>query len=189
RGEGRARGDARPLCDDARSRSSGGVRGCIRARSAKAVAMARIEDYAIIGDLETAALVERGGSIDWLCFPRFDSAACFAALLGDAGNGRWLLAPKAGGTTSRRYRGETLVLETAWENDEGAVRVYDFMPPRDNAPDVVRIVEGVRGRVEMRSELVIRFDYGHIVPWVRRVDGARLAVAGPDGLCFRTPAP
>ncbi|HZQ89684.1 MAG TPA: glycoside hydrolase family 15 protein [Gaiellaceae bacterium] len=150
--------------------------------------MARIEDYALIGDLETAALVERGGSIDWLCFPRFDSNACFAALLGDTNNGRWLLAPKAGGTTSRRYRGETLVLETTWENDEGAVRVYDFMPPRDEAPDIVRIVEGVRGRVEMRSELVIRFDYGHIVPWVRRVEGARLAVAGPDGLCFRTPA-
>ena len=150
--------------------------------------MARIEDYALIGDLQTAALVARTGSIDWLCFPRFDSGACFAALLGDANNGRWLLAPKAGGTTSRRYRGETLVLETTWENDEGAVRVHDFMPPRDAAPDIVRIVEGVRGRVEMRSELVIRFDYGHIVPWVRRVEGARLAVAGPDGLCFRTPA-
>jgi GH15 family glucan-1,4-alpha-glucosidase len=150
--------------------------------------VSRIEDYALIGDLQTAALVERGGSIDWLCFPRFDSGACFAALLGDPGNGRWLLAPPAGGTTSRSYRGETLVLETTWENDQGVVRVYDFMPPRGKAPDVVRIVEGVRGRVEMRSELVIRFDYGHIVPWVRRVDDARLAVAGPDGLCFRTPA-
>jgi GH15 family glucan-1,4-alpha-glucosidase len=150
--------------------------------------MALIEDYALIGDLQTAALVERGGSIDWLCFPRFDSGACFAALLGDSGNGRWLLAPTSGGTTSRRYRGDTLVLETTWENDEGAVRVYDFMPPRDKAPDVVRIIEGVRGRVEMRSELVIRFDYGHIVPWVRRVDDARIAVAGPDALCFRTPA-
>ncbi|HEY2542317.1 MAG TPA: trehalase-like domain-containing protein, partial [Gaiellaceae bacterium] len=101
----------------------------------------RIEDYALIGDLQTAALVERGGSIDWLCFPRFDSGACFAALLGAADNGRWLLAPKAGGKTSRRYRGDTLVLETTWENDEGAVKVYDFMPPRDKAPDVVRIVE------------------------------------------------
>ncbi|HEY2072951.1 MAG TPA: glycoside hydrolase family 15 protein [Gaiellaceae bacterium] len=150
--------------------------------------MARIEDYAMIGDLQTAALVERGGSIDWLCFPRFDSAACFAALLGRPENGRWLLAPKAGGTTSRRYRGETMVLETTWENDEGAVRVYDFMPPRDKAPDIVRIVEGIRGSVEMRSELVIRFDYGHIVPWVSRRDGARNAVAGPDALCFRTPA-
>ena len=150
--------------------------------------MARIEDYALIGDLQTAALVERNGSIDWLCLPRFDSGACFAALLGDADNGRWLLAPAAGGTSARRYRGETLILETEWENGEGAVRVYDFMPPRNAAPDVVRIVEGVRGTVEMRSELVIRFDYGHIVPWVRRVDGARLAVAGPDGLCLRTPA-
>ena len=149
----------------------------------------RIEDYALIGDLQTAALVERGGSIDWLCFPRFDSAACFAALLGDSGNGRWLVAPQAGGTTSRRYRGDTLVLETTWENEEGAVRVYDFMPPRDNAPDVVRIVEGIRGRVEMRSELVVRFDYGHIVPWVRRIEeDTRVAVAGPDGLCFRTDA-
>jgi len=149
--------------------------------------MARIEDYALIGDLQTAALVERGGSIDWLCFPRFDSGACFAALLGDPDNGRWLLAPAAGGTTSRSYRGETLVLETIWENDEGAVRVYDFMPPRGKAPDVVRIVEGIRGKVEMRSELVIRFDYGKVVPWVRRIDNARVAVAGPDGLCFRAP--
>jgi GH15 family glucan-1,4-alpha-glucosidase len=152
------------------------------------MAMARIEDYAMIGDLQTAALVERGGSIDWLCFPRFDSAACFAALLGDAENGRWLLAPTAGGTTSRKYRGETLILETTWENEEGAVRVIDFMPPRDNTPDVVRIVEGIRGSVKMSSELVIRFDYGHIVPWVRRVDHARVVVAGPDGLCFRTPS-
>ena len=148
----------------------------------------RIEDYALIGDLQTAALVERGGSIDWLCFPRFDSGACFASLLGNAENGRWLLAPRDGGTTTRRYLHGTFVLETIWESDEGTVRVLDFMPPRGKAPDVVRIVEGVRGRVHMRSELVIRFDYGKIVPWVRREDGARLAIAGPDGLCFRTPA-
>jgi GH15 family glucan-1,4-alpha-glucosidase len=148
----------------------------------------RIEDYALIGDLQTAALVERGGSIDWLCFPRFDSAACFAALLGDADSGRWLIAPEEGGTTTRRYLDDTLVLETTWENAEGSVRVLDFMPPRGKAPDVVRIVEGIRGSVRVRSELVIRFDYGHVVPWVRRVDGARLAIAGPDGLCFRTPA-
>ena len=148
----------------------------------------RIEDYALIGDMQSAALVGRDGSIDWLCFPRFDSAACFAALLGDAEHGRWLIAPTAGGTTSRRYRDDTLILETTWENDEGAVRVVDFMPPRDKAPDVVRIVEGIRGKVEMRSELVVRFDYGHIVPWVRRIDHARVAVAGPDGLCFRSPA-
>ena len=149
---------------------------------------ARIEDYALIGDLQTAALVERGGSIDWLCFPRFDSGACFAALLGTEENGRWVIAPVNGGTTQRRYLHDTFVLETTWESDEGSVRVLDFMPPRGKAPDVVRIIEGLRGSVRMRSELVIRFDYGHIVPWVRRADGARLAIAGPDGLCFRTPA-
>jgi GH15 family glucan-1,4-alpha-glucosidase len=148
----------------------------------------RIEDYALIGDLQTAALVERGGSIDWLCFPRFDSGACFAALLGTEDNGRWLVAPIEGGTTTRRYLHETLVLETTWETSDGAVRVLDFMPPRGKAPDVVRIVEGLRGRVRMRSELVIRFDYGCIVPWVRRADHARLAIAGPDALCFRTRA-
>ncbi|HLX21000.1 MAG TPA: glycoside hydrolase family 15 protein [Gaiellaceae bacterium] len=150
--------------------------------------MARIEDYALLGDLQTAALVERGGSIDWLCFPRFDSGACFAALLGDESNGRWLLAPTKGGTTSRRYRGDSLILETTWENEDGAVRVIDFMPPRGKAPDVVRIVEGIRGKVDLRSELIVRFDYGSIVPWVRRVDSARVAVAGPDALCFRTTA-
>jgi GH15 family glucan-1,4-alpha-glucosidase len=148
----------------------------------------RIEDYALIGDLQTAALVERGGSIDWLCFPRFDSAACFASLLGSAENGRWLVAPVGGGKTTRRYLPGTLVLETTWESDEGVVRVLDFMPPRGKAPDVVRIVEGLKGSVRMRSELVIRFDYGKIVPWVRRADHARLAIAGPDWLCFRTPA-
>jgi GH15 family glucan-1,4-alpha-glucosidase len=149
---------------------------------------ARIEDYALIGDMQTAALVERGGSIDWLCFPRFDSGACFAALLGTEENGRWVIAPVDGGTTKRRYLHDTFVLETTWESDEGSVRVLDFMPPRGKAPDVVRIIEGLRGSVRMRSELVIRFDYGNIVPWVRRADGARLAIAGPDGLCFRTPA-
>jgi GH15 family glucan-1,4-alpha-glucosidase len=150
--------------------------------------MALIEDYALIGDLQTAALVERGGSIDWLCFPRFDSGACFAALLGNAENGRWLLAPEGDATSSRRYLHDTLVLETTWTTPDGDVRIFDFMPPRNKAPDVVRIVEGVRGHVAMRSELVIRFDYGHIVPWVRRVDDSRYAVAGPDALCFRTPA-
>jgi GH15 family glucan-1,4-alpha-glucosidase len=151
--------------------------------------MARIEDYALIGDLQTAALVERGGSIDWLCFPRFDSGACFAALLGDAGNGRWLLAPVGEGRASRRYLNDTLVLETTWTTPDGVVRVFDFMPPRGKAADVVRIVEGVQGSVRMRSELAIRFDYGQIVPWVRHVDDVRLAVAGPDALAFRTPAP
>jgi GH15 family glucan-1,4-alpha-glucosidase len=151
--------------------------------------MARIEDYALIGDLQTAALVSRAGSVDWLCFPRFDSAACFAALLGTEENGRWLMEPNAPVLhTRRRYREDTLVLETEWETRDGAVRVIDFMPPRGKAPDIVRIVEGVRGRVEMHTELVIRFDYGAVVPWVRRIDGdARVAVAGPDALCLRTP--
>jgi GH15 family glucan-1,4-alpha-glucosidase len=149
----------------------------------------QIEDYALLGDLQTAALVGRDGSMDWLCCPRFDSAACFAALLGDERNGRWLLAPAdAQAQATRRYVDDTLILETTWETADGVVRVLDFMPPRGKAPDVVRIVEGVRGRVEMRTELVIRFDYGRIVPWVRRLDGdVRLAIAGPDALCLRTP--
>jgi GH15 family glucan-1,4-alpha-glucosidase len=149
---------------------------------------ARIEDYALISDLQTAALVERRGSIDWLCFPRFDSGACFAALLGKPEHGRWLVAPTKGGKSSRRYLHDTVVLETTWTCDTGVVRVFDFMPPRGVAADVVRIVEGVEGRVEMRSELVIRFDYGNIVPWVtRRDDDTRVAIAGPDALCLRTP--
>jgi GH15 family glucan-1,4-alpha-glucosidase len=149
-----------------------------------------IEDYALIGDLQTAALVSRSGSIDWLCFPRFDSGSCFGALVGTDEHGRWLLAPADDAArSSRRYRGETLILETDWETEGGAVRVIDFMPPRGQDPDVVRIVEGLHGEVAMQSELVIRFDYGHVIPWVRRVDsGARVAVAGPDALCFQTPA-
>ncbi len=150
--------------------------------------MARIEDYGMIGDLQTAALVGRDGSIDWACFPRFDSGACFAALLGTAEHGRWLLAPRADAWEGkRRYRPHTLVLETEWETDTGAVRVLDFMPPRGKAPDIVRIVEGLHGHVEMFSELVIRFDYGGTIPWVRRTEDGRIAVAGPDALCFRTP--
>jgi GH15 family glucan-1,4-alpha-glucosidase len=150
--------------------------------------MRQIEDYALLGDLQTAALVDRFGSIDWCCFPRFDSGACFAALLGKPENGRWLLAPATEiRRTQRRYRPDTLILETLFETAEGAVRVIDFMPPRGRAPDIVRIAEGVRGRVPMRSQLIIRFDYGHIVPWVRRVDDTRLAIAGPDALVFRTP--
>src|SRR3954469_3297539 len=149
----------------------------------------RIEDYALIGDCETAALVGRDGSIDWLCFPRFDSGACFAALLGAPEHGRWLLAPSGGGTPTRRYLHDTMVLETTWRTSEGSVRVLDFMPPRGKAPDVVRIVEGVSGRVHIRSELVIRFDYGRIVPWVQHVEpDTRVAIAGPDAICFRTPA-
>jgi GH15 family glucan-1,4-alpha-glucosidase len=156
------------------------------------VALARIEDYALLGDLQTAALVERGGSIDWLCFPRFDSAACFAALLGGPENGRWLLAPTAKATSTRRYLHDTLVLETTWETEDGSVaRVLDFMPPRAVSPDIVRIVEGVRGRVQFRSELTIRFGYGRVVPWVRKrthEENTRVALAGPDALCFRTAA-
>jgi GH15 family glucan-1,4-alpha-glucosidase len=148
----------------------------------------RIEDYALIGDLQTAALVSRDGSVDWCCFPRFDSGACFAALLGTPEHGRWLLAPSSPvKKSSRRYRSDTLILESIFETDEGTVRAIDFMPPRGEAPDIVRIVEGLDGNVPMRSELVIRFDYGKVVPWVRRVDKARVAIAGPDALCFRTP--
>ena len=149
-----------------------------------------IEDYGLIGDLQTAALVSRDATIDWLCFPRFDSGACFAALLGDEENGRWAMQPVSGWRSlSRRYWHDTLVLETVFETDDGLVRVIDFMPPRGEAPDVVRIVEALRGTVRMRSELVIRFDYGSIVPWVRNVDGTRLAIAGPDAVAFRTPVP
>jgi GH15 family glucan-1,4-alpha-glucosidase len=150
--------------------------------------MARIEDYGLIGDLQTAALVSKEGSIDWACFPRFDSGACFAALLGDSDHGRWIVAPRGDAwETRRRYRPRTLILETEWETETGQVRVLDFMPPRGKAPDIVRIVEGVRGEVEMTSELVIRFDYGSTVPWVRRIDNDdRVAIAGPDGLCFRS---
>ena len=150
--------------------------------------MALIEDYGLIGDLQTAALVSRHGCIDWLCFPRFDSGACFAALLGDEENGRWSLQPASGITsTERRYRGDTLVLETELACDEGVVRLIDFMPPRGEAPDVVRIVEGVEGTVPVKMRLSIRFDYGSIVPWVRRRDEGVHAVAGPDALFLATP--
>jgi GH15 family glucan-1,4-alpha-glucosidase len=145
-----------------------------------------IEDYALIGDTQTAALVSKAGSIDWLCVPRFDKGACFAALLGDESHGCWQLAP-AGGIRkiTRRYRGETLVLETEFTTEDGVVRVVDCMPPRQVYPEVVRVVEGVRGRVPMRMQLIVRFDYGSIVPWVRRVDGDLAAVAGPDSLWLR----
>ena len=147
-----------------------------------------IEDYALIGDLQTAALVSREGSIDWCCLPRFDSAACFAAILGEPDHGRWLLAPAAVPTRSaRRYRDDTLILESVFEVEGGSVRVIDFMPPREVMPDIVRIVEGLTGEVKMRSELIVRCDYGRIVPWVRRIDPALVAIAGPDGLCLRTP--
>jgi GH15 family glucan-1,4-alpha-glucosidase len=149
----------------------------------------RIEDYALIGDNETAALVGRDGSIDWLCVPRFDAGACFAALLGTAENGRWRIAPRGAVTrTRRRYRGATLVLETEFETADGVVRLVDCMTPRQRLPDVIRLVEGVRGSVAMEMELEIRFDYGSIVPWVRRMpDGTLSAIAGPDALCLQTP--
>jgi GH15 family glucan-1,4-alpha-glucosidase len=150
----------------------------------------RIEQYALIGDTQTAALVGDDGSIDWMCVPRFDSPACFAGLLGTTEHGRWLIAPVQGGRATRRqYRDGTLVLETVFETPEGAVRVIDFMPIRDRSIDVIRIVEGIRGAVPMRMELVIRFDYGSIVPWVHQHDGALHAIAGPDSLVLRTPVP
>jgi GH15 family glucan-1,4-alpha-glucosidase len=150
--------------------------------------MAHIEDYGLIGDLQTAALVGRDGSIDWACFPRFDSGACFAALLGTTEHGRWIVAPHADAwEAGRRYRPGTLILETDWETDDGKVRVIDFMPPRGEAPDIVRIVEGLDGEVPMDAELVVRFDYGKTVPWVRRMDdGSRIAIAGPDALSLRS---
>lgn len=150
----------------------------------------RIEDYAMIGDLHTAAMVCVDGSIDWLCLPRFDSAACFASIVGDDRAGRWLLAPADGSTsTRRRYRGDTLILETEWDTADGSVRVTDFMPVRDQAADVVRIVEGLAGEVAMRSELVLRFDYGHIVPWVTRAERGIRAVAGPDAVLVTADVP
>jgi len=149
----------------------------------------KIEDYAMVGDLQTAALVGADGSVDWLCFPRFDSPACFAALLGDDSNGRWKISPTSGGRcTSRRYRGNTLVLETEWETPEGAVKVVDCMPPRGVAPDLVRVVEGLRGKVALASELCIRFDYGHVAPWTIIERREVRAVAGPDALWLRASA-
>jgi GH15 family glucan-1,4-alpha-glucosidase len=150
----------------------------------------RIEDYALIGDCQTVALVSRAGSVDWMCVPRFDSGACFAALLGTPDNGRWLLAPAGPVRSSRRrYLDGTLVLETEHEGEDGVATVTDFMPIRDVAPDIVRIVEGKKGRVRMRSELVIRFDYGSVVPWVRRTEDGIRAIAGPNMLWLHTPVP
>jgi GH15 family glucan-1,4-alpha-glucosidase len=149
---------------------------------------APIEDYGLIGDLQTAALVSREGAIDWLCLPRFDSPAVFASLLGTAENGHWTIQP-AGTfrTASRRYTDDTLILETTFETSDGEARLLDFMPPRETKPDVVRIVEGVRGKVEMRMELALRFDYGSAIPWVRSLDGALVGIAGPDAVTLRTP--
>jgi GH15 family glucan-1,4-alpha-glucosidase len=148
-----------------------------------------IEDYALIGDCVAAALVARDGSIDWLCWPRFDSPACFAALLGDEGNGRWRIAPDSPvRKVRRRYRPDTLILETEFETEDGVVALIDFMPPRDGSSHVVRLVQGRAGRVAMAMELILRFDYGAAVPWVTRgEDGALRAVAGPDLTVLRTP--
>ncbi|QQM42248.1 glycoside hydrolase family 15 protein [Streptomyces liliifuscus] len=152
----------------------------------------RIEDYALVGDLLTAALVGRDGSLDWLCLPRFDSPACFAALLGDENNGRWLIAPAdadtdQGVTVRRRYRGDSLVLETEWETATGRATVVDFMPRRDGAPSVVRIVEGHSGTVDLHMDLRLRFEYGSVVPWMHRVDGQLTGIAGPESVWLTTP--
>ncbi len=155
----------------------------------------KIEDYAFLSDTQTGALVSRDGCVDWLCLPRFDSGACFASLLGNTENGHWRFFPEEEvQTTRRRYRGdtlilETLILETELETKDGAVRLIDFMPPRGENPDIIRIIEGLRGKVQMHMELVIRFDYGQVIPWVRRRKeaGGLEAIAGPDGLILRTP--
>ena len=151
-----------------------------------------IEDYALIGNLRTAALVDRTGSIDWLCVPRFDSGACFASILGDKTNGRWLLAPQGGVKQVRRkYRDDTLLLETEFETESGVATVIDFMPvaERPEQVDVIRIVKGIRGQVPMRTEVIIRFDYGHTLPWVRKRDYGISAVSGPIAIAFRTEVP
>ncbi|WP_030977307.1 glycoside hydrolase family 15 protein [Streptomyces sp. NRRL S-1824] len=154
----------------------------------------RIEDYALIGDMQTAALVCRDGTADWLCLPRFDSHAVFAGLLGTEEHGFWRLGPahaegsEPPSADRRRYRGDSLILESEWDTPRGTVRVTDFMPPRDSAPQLIRIVEGISGRVSMRSELRMRFSYGRVIPWVHRVDGRTVAVAGPDSVWLDTPA-
>ena len=148
----------------------------------------KIEDYGFLSDTQTGALVSREGSVDWLCFPRFDSAACFAALVGNEKNGCWRLCPEEKiEKTRRRYRNDSLILETELETKSGAVRLIDFMPPRGEYPDIVRMVEGLRGTVRMRLQLIIRFGYGEVVPWVRKGHGGLEAIAGPDGLILRTP--
>lgn len=147
----------------------------------------KLEDYGFIGDLHTAALVGANGSLDWLCLPRFDSDACFAALLGTEDNGHWRIAPASPTyQVRRRYRRRTLILETEFETETGAVRLIDCMPPADGRHDVVRIVEGLRGTVRLSMKLVMRFDYGETVPWVRRDDGNLGAIAGPNALVLHT---
>lgn len=163
---------------------------CLEGSCGTLGSMARIEDYAMVGDLHTAALISMEGSVDWLCLPRFDSPACFNALLDTPAAGRWLLAPVNGGKcTRRRYQPGTLILESEWDTPDGQVRIIDFMPPRDEVADIVRIVVGVSGQVRIRGELALRFDYGHIVPWVRRDHYGVHAVAGPDAAYLVTQAP
>ena len=154
-----------------------------------AATMPTVADYALIGDCETAALVSRDGSIDWLCWPRFDSDACFAALLGTADNGRWRIAPKAEKfRVTRRYRKDTMILETRFETDAGVATLVDFMPLRNGTSDLMRLVVGESGRVTMCMELIVRFGYGCIVPWVTRLPDRTLrAIAGPDMVLLRTP--
>jgi len=148
----------------------------------------RIEDYALIGDCRSAALVARDGSIDWLCWPRFDSDACFAALLGTPDHGRWLVAPRQPARVTRRYRPDTLILETQFETDDASATLIDFMPFRGDQSEVVRLVIGTRGRLNMHTELILRFGYGAVVPWVTRLeDGTLRAIAGPDMAVLRTP--
>jgi GH15 family glucan-1,4-alpha-glucosidase len=152
----------------------------------------RIEDYAIVGDMQSVALISADGSVDWLCLPRFDSEACFAALLGTGHHGQWRIAPGTGAArATRRYAGDTLILETDWETPDGAVRVTDFMPPRENdePPVLVRIVTGVRGAVDMNVTLRVRFGYGSIVPWLTQIKDGIRASAGPDAIWLRTPVP
>jgi GH15 family glucan-1,4-alpha-glucosidase len=142
---------------------------------------ARIEDYALIGDCETAALVDRNGSIDWLCWPDFSSDACFAALLGSKENGYWRITPANGKwKTTRRYRPHTLILETTFEHADGSFRLIDFMPVRQRNSQIVRIVEGIRGKVSLRMEMALRFDYGRTVPWVTHINDGVRAIAGPN---------
>src|SRR5688572_18491033 len=174
-------------------RSYGGRRPTQRmARSCVAIPMpSRIEDYALIGDCETAALVARDGSIDWMCWPRFDSDACFAALLGGPEHGRWRLAPFARcRDITRCYLGDTLILETRFETDQGAVKLIDFMPPRSGNSDLVRLVVGESGSVAMHMQLAVRFGYGSRVPWIdRQEDDTLHIIAGADQVVLRGAAP
>ncbi|MBS0334304.1 MAG: glycoside hydrolase family 15 protein, partial [Proteobacteria bacterium] len=157
------------------------------ARRVEQLPASEIADYALIGDCETAALVSRTGSIDWLCWPRFDSDACLAALVGAPDNGRWAISPREPFEASRRYRPGGLILETTFETARGVVRLTDFMPPRGPDSHVVRRLEGLRGVVPMRMELVLRFGYGRTIPWVTRTADGLSAVAGPDQVVLRTP--